>query len=157
MLSLLWISSMRSTAAAWLSQKSFVASCPLIFIISLTRSSHNGARWADVRDVMPPQMRPRSTTMTDLPRLQSSYAVEIPATPEPMTATSHSWTPSSTFAPGATSISIHSDLLVIERSPRQLRTLPILAKFQPSLNSEGGRASAAGLWHFGGHEHRCRY
>ena len=49
---------MRSMAAAWLSQKSFVASCPLIFIISLTRSSHSGARWADVREVMPPAIGP---------------------------------------------------------------------------------------------------
>jgi hypothetical protein len=66
---------------------------------------------------MPPQMRARSITMTDCPRWQSSYAVEIPAIPEPITATSHSCTPSSTSASGATSISIQSDLLVMKHSP----------------------------------------
>src|SRR5882757_2366812 len=40
--------------------KSFVTSCPLIFVISPTRSSHSGARCADVREVIPPAMRPRS-------------------------------------------------------------------------------------------------
>src|SRR6478735_11380403 len=78
---------------------------------------------------MPPQMRPRSMTMTDLPRWQSSYAVDIPAIPEPITATSHSCAPSSTRASGATSISIQSDLLVMMFS-KHVRTFSCQAEFQ---------------------------
>ena len=89
-----------------------------------------------------PQIRPRSMTITDLPRLQSSYAVEIPAIPEPMTATSHSWTPSRTSASRATSISIQSDVLVIKRPPKQLRTFAIPAEFHvQSYAVRGARPS----------------
>lgn len=48
---------------------------------------------------------------------QSSYPVEILAIPESMTATWHAARPSSASASAATSISIHTDLLVMKGSP----------------------------------------
>src|SRR5882757_60309 len=84
-------------------------SSPRSLIIAEVRSSQSGARCADVRAVMPPAIAPRSTTITFWPSIASSYAVDIPAIPEPITIVSHDRLPSSSRASGATSMSIHSE------------------------------------------------
>jgi len=72
----------------------------------------------EVREVIPLAIFLRSMTMTDLPRWLSSYAVEMPAMPDPTTTTSHVASPSSAPAAGKTSTSIQSDLLRIACSER---------------------------------------
>jgi hypothetical protein len=52
------------------------------------KSSISQARWALVRALMPRAGRPRSTTVTCRPREASSYAVDSPAIPAPITSTS---------------------------------------------------------------------
>src|SRR5258705_213519 len=84
-------------------------SSPRSLIIAEVKSSQSGARCADVRAVMPPAMAPRSTTITFWPSIASSYAVDIPAIPEPITIVSHDRFPSRSCASGATSMSIHSE------------------------------------------------